>query len=516
MPPQQQACIVDPYQVLQIRRDATNVEIRHAYRRLALWHHPGRRMGEDCSASSSSPLSSQSSSRQYRRQVFETLAACYETLVDREARRRIDVLLRADGTQNWPAGDVRIGRQRDPHRRSSCTASHAKINGNTNSEPRIPFTTTSKQPLPPPPLTHSSSSSQSSSHSGHSANDEEDESLTLLNTDQDQCSLTAAEEEFFTTRDETEFLEESCTVFHTTTNDWMRTYYPCSKKEEKVGEDEPQEITRVRFLPCGHPSMDDGDEESDADCTTNTNGTTGDTAPDRGTSPNASSKFLIPNRSTSTEVTGPEIHYTSIDTNRLFGGPLKLLYRARRWKPFTNPFVVFQSVFGTALSFGEPATSTNETRCGDADGSNVATAGTWLTTAPMTTPKLLVPSPHHASLSMTVSTEHLPDGTVIHRTCRLLNNRKITRTEYVEQDPETGQRRIRLTVASEEIRSAYDSYENDPCHSTTSSSYEYCFFCYFCFDPSEIIWPPCENNTNNNSPSSLDGGSCHFWPIWSE
>ncbi len=54
---------VNPYHVLQIRRDATPSEIRQAYRRLALWHHPGPKA--DCREE-----------RQRRLHVFEVLAAC--------------------------------------------------------------------------------------------------------------------------------------------------------------------------------------------------------------------------------------------------------------------------------------------------------------------------------------------------------------------------------------------------------------------------------------------------------
>ena len=61
---------VNPYHVLQVRSDATLSEIRQHYRRLALWHHPGR-----CATSTNDR------ELQRRAQVFEILAACYETLV---------------------------------------------------------------------------------------------------------------------------------------------------------------------------------------------------------------------------------------------------------------------------------------------------------------------------------------------------------------------------------------------------------------------------------------------------
>jgi hypothetical protein len=72
---------VSPYHVLQIRRDATPSEIRQSYKRLALWHHPGR-------------THASREERQRRFQVFELLAACYETLMHSESRRRFDASLK--------------------------------------------------------------------------------------------------------------------------------------------------------------------------------------------------------------------------------------------------------------------------------------------------------------------------------------------------------------------------------------------------------------------------------------
>ena len=42
------------------------------------------------------------------------------------------------------------------------------------------------------------------------------------------------------------------------------------------------------------------------------------------------------------------IHYTKEETDRLFGGPLALLYRARSFRAFSDPFVVFERIFGSA------------------------------------------------------------------------------------------------------------------------------------------------------------------------
>jgi len=77
---------LNPYDVLKVRKDATPSEIVLSYRKLALFHHPGRKRSE---IASFCPL-------QLRRQLefFEVLAACYETLMHNEFRRRYDMLLK--------------------------------------------------------------------------------------------------------------------------------------------------------------------------------------------------------------------------------------------------------------------------------------------------------------------------------------------------------------------------------------------------------------------------------------
>jgi curved DNA-binding protein CbpA len=70
--------MINPYHILQVRRDATPPEIRQAYKRLALWHHPARNTTTKDSTFA----------------VFTTLAASYETLMDAHARHAYDVLLK--------------------------------------------------------------------------------------------------------------------------------------------------------------------------------------------------------------------------------------------------------------------------------------------------------------------------------------------------------------------------------------------------------------------------------------
>lgn len=80
---EQERELVNPYTALHVRQDATPLEIRDAYRRLALWHHPGRK---------SRDLTPSELQRRY--DVFTVLAASYEALIDPETRQTFDLLVR--------------------------------------------------------------------------------------------------------------------------------------------------------------------------------------------------------------------------------------------------------------------------------------------------------------------------------------------------------------------------------------------------------------------------------------
>mmetsp|Transcript_27047 Transcript_27047/g.65631 ORF Transcript_27047/g.65631 Transcript_27047/m.65631 type:complete len:404 (+) Transcript_27047:125-1336(+) len=91
---------INPYDILHLRRDATTSEIRKAFRRLGLLHHPGRRncINEE--------------QQQRRLQLFDLLAAAYETLVDKEARRRYDLHLSSIENMKYTrglAGEMFVG-----------------------------------------------------------------------------------------------------------------------------------------------------------------------------------------------------------------------------------------------------------------------------------------------------------------------------------------------------------------------------------------------------------------------
>jgi hypothetical protein len=71
-----------------------------------------------------------------------------------------------------------------------------------------------------------------------------------------------------------------------------------------------------------------------------------------------SSDSSCTSQTSASTVEGDSIHYSSVETNRLFGGPLSLLYKARRFKPFTDPYVLFESVFRSAALHYRPLSFT--------------------------------------------------------------------------------------------------------------------------------------------------------------
>ena len=70
---------INPYHVLQVRRDATSTELRESYQRLALWHHPGRFTDKE--------------EQERRSHMFHIISACYETLQDNVHRQRYDLIV---------------------------------------------------------------------------------------------------------------------------------------------------------------------------------------------------------------------------------------------------------------------------------------------------------------------------------------------------------------------------------------------------------------------------------------
>ena len=319
--------LVNPYHVLQIRRDATPSEIRHAYRRLSLWHHPGRQ-------------AESKEERQRRLQVFEIVAACYETLISNDSRRRLDHLLQETESKKSSSG---------PLAKSSTGAD--KVLAMDSSSPHVATKSLliveeddedDIDDLVVPGLSRASSSSSLSG--GH-----DDDQLLLF----------------------------SCTP----------TPSAC------------QEKTKLN-------------------------------------------KIL--NVSTSTSGEEAEVHFTQSETNRLFGGPLSMLYRARKWEPFTDPFLLFEELFGHPVFPDLPHDFGKQQE--------------WK------------PLRATRSAGWQGSSHIEEDGSTVYTTTRILHDRRLTRTEAVVEDPRSGVKKTVITVTSEDLIHETLSEELEPANT--------CMICY--------------------------------------
>jgi len=454
--------IVNPYQVLQVRRDATPQEIRQAYRRLALWHHPGR-----CCGGTTTP-----DERNRRLHVFEILAASYETLLDKECRSRCDTLLSEKTAEqarskDLPAGMVNVGgRPLSPGSTLSNKLDGASdtfvarvISRLAGSRIGSSFDTqddtvsTAVMPMVEP------ASSDSSEEGDVETNMNEHDASSLiegrvmasprihvpLGTPIAGTSLIGTPPPLQQTPTETDGILDGC----------MTPKRPRKKKGSLMDS-----------LNCGVNNSASFDQLPPL---VNSSSSTGE--------PKDHSK------------SNGEIHYTECETNRLFGGPLQLMYRARRWKSFRDPMEVFADVFGSKVALG-----TN------------AVAGTEYSLSLPPNGALLLPPPN-SSAAWSGSSETLKDGTVLFRTSRILHNRRMTRTEAVWTDPETGQRHSKVTVESEVLD---DDEEGVDTPNEIEEDPEGCFsFAAFC---SEVMLcdesmcegsKPVETNTTATSVTAV-------------
>jgi hypothetical protein len=224
----------DPYQLLQVRRDATDREITAGYRRFALLYHPARRQ------SSLSTSAHELDNEDDDGFLFSAVAAAYETLMDDEARHALHQIL-----ADYHDDESRAGA--DDGTLSSFDRSEArdergfstKKNATNNDDPR------------------------------------EGSSLPTATTNQKD----------------------------------------------------------IRSLLSLFPPR--------STAATTTTATT--------TTAAASSMMILQAASSSSTTPADTHHYSHEVSERLFGGPLKLMHQARRFEGFTDPYVIFERVFGSSL-----------------------------------------------------------------------------------------------------------------------------------------------------------------------
>jgi curved DNA-binding protein CbpA len=429
-PPQIQPppLLVDPYQVLQVRRDATRSEIRQAYRKLALWHHPGR-------ASSGRTTSRSRREGARRARLFEMGAAAYETLMDAATRSRCDGLLRdVPAAALLPAGQIHVGaggsmvphnnshtlpdwqvpprrnRQDSTDTLNSMLLLAATRNEEDNANGRNPakaVRASLDQYLHRPSLAQVSLTDSEDDDGPEHDDDEETERHDNRGLEEDR-STTAA--------------HDNSLLASMSQGSWDLQVRKGKQRQKKKAH-------QSRLPPC---LLDCGG----------------------GSSHDSAATLPALMNSTSTDVhTMVERHFTQGDTDRLFGGPLQLLFRARRWRPFTDPQQVFATVFGSQLFVGHNNNHHHHERpCHEGDDDDEPTADHESGDTDLVSRKDL----QHTLAARNNNTARgrgtavrQADGSLVFTRSRVLHNRRVVRRETVRTDPATGQVSARVTVTSE-------------------------------------------------------------------
>ena len=473
--------VVDPYQLLQIRRDATPSEIRQAFKHLSLWHHPGR------------GLKASLEERARRRQIFEVLAACYETLSDKETRKRCDVLLKelavataaegskkSDGKQKTTKSGRRIiiGRikrqqSQNSDRNLMPTLSVASSQSSSSIDSCPTSLTTSSSPLLSNPDTNAVSQGEHGDlkvlSSVHQSSIDEGSITTTGSTDEANNELVTTEN----AEDEKSSAESNSGISchsHPSVQEQREALFNSSCNAVAMGNTNEEDQASSAFqslLQCVVHSIGSSDSSDD-----------GQNIPitilsgDSYRNPAGDSKSLassrkgnrvryaahvekqpdtIPPLVNSSSSDRAESHYSERETSRLFGGPLQLLFRARRWKPFQDPFKVFAHVFHSSVHLGgiPPKHLLIE-------GQQSATLPT------QTKPSSSLPTyptTMRSSTSSWMGSSERKKDCVICTTSRTLHDRILTRTETIRLVK--GKRVSTITVTSEPIPNETEETKED-------------------------------------------------------
>ena len=388
---------VNPYHMLELRRDATASEIIGSYRKLALIYHPGRKI--------SCPLE-----RKRRMQLFEVLAACYETLMHSEFRRRCDGLLK----------DMEKKQNRKSNRQlTRNTFRTADIFPDRNTDrpqslrlaqkPSTEGLTVKQNDSIPGLIPSQSSSASGGEKSCHSVGNSGESNETIL--------------------------RNNCTS--------IGNIFLCSRVPETLvaTTSENNSFAISRDGKKGFKSL-------------------------------ADSSSLSASNSAEEEA---EIHFSEATVNRLFGGPLASLHRARNFQAFSDPYLVFDKVFGNQkpifphISMTE-VDATIEDSFHGLDTSNENTNTTHLQF-------------HHPGLepfstsenSHDINENDLTGNTKVFVFSRVVNGRKITKTETVSVDSTTGIASVNVTVDSEYLEPVRSKITSSQHYGTSVADWLLCF-----------------------------------------
>ena len=391
---------VNPYHVLELRRDATPSEIIGSYRKLALMYHPGRKI--------SCPFE-----RKKRIQFFEVLGACYETLMHSEFRRKCDVLLKD------------IEKKQNSKTNRKMTRSSYKTKAIISEG-----TTTIQQPH----------QMQSESRDGNTMSNAlvirgVDSLPGLIPSSSDSSSASGGD----------------------------RSRHPV----ENSGESNETPMRNYCTSLGGILTCSAGPGALEA-TSSNTNSFTISRDGTKGFKSLMDSSSLSASNSHASVEEEAEIHFSEATVNRLFGGPLASLHRARNFQVFSDPYLVFDKVFGNQKPIFPRVTIADINAIADEimdEGGNfhnnsLENCSSFhlirSSTSQFSQP-VLEPFSTSKKNQSKIKNDSFDDNNGIDQTAntkvfissRIVNRRKITKTETVHVDPATGIASVNVTVDGE-------------------------------------------------------------------
>mmetsp|Transcript_12543 Transcript_12543/g.31594 ORF Transcript_12543/g.31594 Transcript_12543/m.31594 type:complete len:514 (+) Transcript_12543:56-1597(+) len=365
---------VNPYRVLELRRDATPSEIIGSYRKLALMYHPGRKI--------SCPLE-----RKKRMQTFEVLAACYETLMHSEFRRKCDILLK-DTEKKQKNSTNREVANRQP---KLLLADALSL---TIGSSQLAIKSSDSIPGLVPSQSSSASGEKRNNNSVGGSGESNDTPL------RNNCTALGG---ILTCNGDSRALTESTSI----------------NKSFAISRDGTKGYKALADASSSLSVSQSGDEG--------------------------------------------EIHFSEATVNRLFGGPMASLHRARNFQAFSDPYLVFDKVFGNKkpmfprVALADMPALADDTMEDLLENRNQTGISNSLVRS--STSELAPFSPKNKS-----NGDDKSANTRVFVSSRIVNGRKITKTETVHVDPATGIASVNVTVDSEYL---------EPVNSKDDSSGQY-------------------------------------------
>jgi len=413
---------VNPYHVLELRRDATPSEIIGSYRKLALIYHPGRKI--------SCPLE-----RKKRLQFFDVLAACYETLMHSEFRRRCDVFLK--DTEKKQNSKTNRQMTRSSYKTTSI------------------FSEGTKTRLQPQQL---QSKSRAVNIRSNDLVIKELDSIPGLIPSTAQSSSTSG----------------GGKSSHSVGNS--------GESNETLPRNNCTSIGGILTCAAG-PGALKATSSSNKSFTISRDGT-------KGFKSLADSFSLSASHSQTSTEEEAEIHFSEATVNRLFGGPLASLHRSRNFQAFSDPYLVFDKVFGNQKPIFprvtiadinpvfEETIEESENYHENGNSNNFIRSSTSHFSHPGLEPFSLSKNNQNKSENNSFGDNNGNDLTAnmkVFVSSRVVNGRKITKTETVHVDPVTGIASVNVTVDGEYLEPIRSKKKPTQLYGTSVADWLLCF-----------------------------------------